>query len=253
MQFKTIIVDDEPLARHIVRTMLADDPEIAIVDEATNGNEATLSILRHKPDIVFLDIQMSEADGFQVISEVWQYHQPAVIFTTAFDQYAIRAFEVAAVDYLLKPFTEIRFRQALARTKANIAKSNDVELQALLASLEKSSKETFPKRILVKERQRQYFVAVSDIFYFEADGNYIHLFTISKKHTIHGTLGQLESQLDPTDFVRINRSNIVNLAHIKELESYFNSEFFVTMNNATRLKWTRFYRDNLDAFYSRNA
>lgn len=252
MKFNTVIVDDEPLARHIVRTMLADDPEIAIVDEATNGNEATLSILQHKPDIVFLDIQMSEADGFQVISEVWHYHQPAVIFTTAFDQYAIRAFEVAAVDYLLKPFTEVRFRQALARTKANIAKSGNGELNTLLASLGKS-KDCFPKRILVKERQRQYFVAVSDIFYFEADGNYIHLFTISKKHTIHGTLGQLETQLDPADFVRINRSNIVNLAHVKELESYFNSEFFVTMNNAARLKWTRFYKDNLDAFYSRNA
>ncbi|OJV20498.1 MAG: DNA-binding response regulator [Dyadobacter sp. 50-39] len=253
MKFKTIIVDDEPLARHIVRTMLTDDPEIEIVDEATNGNEATLSILHHKPEIVFLDIQMSEADGFQVISEVWQYHQPAVIFTTAFDQYAIRAFEVAAVDYLLKPFTEIRFRQALARTKANIAKASNSELQMLLASLEKTSKESFPKRILVKERQRQYFVAVNDIFYCEADGNYIHLFTATKKHTVHGTLGQMESQLDPSDFVRINRSNIVNLAHVKELESYFNSEFFVTMNNAARLKWTRFYRDNLDAFYSRGS
>ncbi|WP_128548486.1 LytR/AlgR family response regulator transcription factor [Larkinella soli] len=250
--WKALIVDDEALARLIVRTMLQTEPDMVIIGEAANGTDATLKILQQKPDVVFLDIQMAEADGFEVLREIWPYHRPAVVFTTAYDRYAIRAFEVSAVDYLLKPFTEIRFQQALARVRRDLLTSQRPGLDTLVQSLPAADSPAYLKRILVKDKRKQCFVRLDEVFYLDATGNYITLHTKTRDFLIHESLSRLETRLDPNDFVRINRSYIINLNYVQEIENYFNGEFHVTLTNGVRLKWSRFYRDNIKAFYARN-
>jgi two-component system LytT family response regulator len=252
MSYRALVIDDEQLSRRIICTFLRDEPAIEVVGEASNGPEAVLQILQLRPDLVFLDVQMPELDGFEVLREIWPYHQPFIVFTTAFDQYALRAFEVSATDYLLKPFDRRRFQQAAERVKQHLAERSNAQsshsLQALLAEVGPPTP-AFLQRILVKEQRRLFFVKAADILYFEADRNYIEVHTTTKIHLIYQPLTQLEAQLAPLDFTRINRSCIVGLNHIAELETYFNGEYLVKMNNGETLKWTRNYRDNLAAFH----
>jgi two-component system LytT family response regulator len=252
MSYRALVIDDEQISRRIINTFLRDEPAIEVVGEAANGSEAVLQILQLRPDLVFLDVQMPELDGFEVLREIWPYHQPFVVFTTAFDQYALRAFEASATDYLLKPFDRLRFQQAVERVKQHLAARSSTEssrtLQALLAEVG-PPKAAFLQRILVREQRRLFFVKTADILYFEADRNYISLHTASKTHLIYQSLTQLEPQLAPLNFTRINRSCIVGLNHVAELETYFNGEYLVKMNNGETLKWTRNYRDNLAAFH----
>ncbi|AIZ65469.1 LytTR family transcriptional regulator (plasmid) [Hymenobacter sp. DG25B] len=251
MSYRALIVDDEQISRRIIHTFLRDEPAIEVVGEAANGTEAVLQILQLRPDLVFLDVQMPELDGFEVLREVWPYHQPFVVFTTAFDQYALRAFEVSATDYLLKPFDRLRFQQALDRVKqhlaARISAASTQALQALLTEVDPPAP-AFLQRLLVKEQRRLFFVKTADILYFEADRNYISVHTATHTHLIYQSLTQLEPQLASLDFTRINRSCIVGLNHIIELETYFNGEYLVKMANGETLKWTRNYRNNLPAF-----
>lgn len=258
--YRSLIIDDEPLARRVIRTFLQTDPTISVVDEAGNGTEAVIKILQHRPDLIFLDIQMPELDGFEVLKEIWPHYQPFVVFTTAYDQYALRAFEVNAIDYLLKPFNELRFHQALGRVQERLTQQTQPRIEALVSQLmaEQAAQPSgnYLRRILVKETGRMYLVKTEDISYLDADGNYITLHTASRdnkpeRHTIYESLTSLETKLDPADFVRINRSYIVNLNYIGTVETYFNGEYIVHMKTGQQLKWTRNYRENLKAFYAK--
>ncbi|GAB4022858.1 LytTR family DNA-binding domain-containing protein [Spirosoma migulaei] len=263
--YRSLIIDDEVLARGVIRTFLKADPSIVVVDEAGNGTEAVIKILQYRPDLIFLDIQMPELDGFEVLKEIWPHHQPFVVFTTAYDQYALKAFEVNAIDYLLKPFNEMRFHQALGRVQERLAQQTQPRIEALvnqlMADQATQPKSAYLRRILVKETGRMYFVKTNDIIYLDADGNYITLHTATssdgyvgvERHVIYDSLTSLETKLDPTDFVRIHRSYIVNLNYIDEVETYFNGDYIVKLKNGQQLKWTRNYRDNLKAFYSKSA
>lgn len=259
--YRSLIIDDELLARGVIRTFLQNDPYLTVIDEAANGTEAVIKILQHRPDLIFLDIQMPELDGFEVLKEIWPHYQPFVVFTTAYDQYALRAFEVAAIDYLLKPFNEVRFHQALGRVQERLAQRTQPRIEAfvhqLMADQAAQPNGAYLRRILVKETGRMYFVKTEDISYLDADGNYITLHTTNRsegleRHTIYESLTSLETRLDPTDFVRINRSYIVNLNCIAELETYFNGEYIVKLKTGQQLKWTRNYRENMKAFYAKS-
>lgn len=252
MSYRALIVDDEQISRRIIHTFLRDEPAVEVVGEAANGTEAVLQILQLRPDLVFLDVQMPELDGFEVLREVWPYHQPFVVFTTAYDAYALRAFEVSATDYLLKPFDRLRFQQAVERVKKLLAQHHAAasrpELPPLLAAVAPGHP-AFLQRLLVKEQRRLFFVKTADILYFEADRNYISVHTDTHTHLIYQSLTQLETQLAPLDFTRISRSCIVGLNHVTELEAYFNGEYLVKLRNGQTLKWTRTYRDNLSSFH----
>lgn len=259
--YRSLIIDDEPLARRVIRNFLQADPSIIVIDEAINGSEAVTKILQHRPEMIFLDIQMPELDGFEVLKEIWPYHQPFVVFTTAYDQYALRAFEVNAIDYLLKPFNEVRFHQALGRAQERLTQQKQPRIEALVNQLltEQAAQPrgTYLQRILVKETGRMYLVKTEDISYLDADGNYITLHTVgdggAERHTIYESLTSLETKLDPADFVRINRSYIVNLNFIDTVETYFNGEYIVRMKGGQQLKWTRNYRESLKAFYAKSG
>lgn len=255
MTYCCLIIDDEILARDVIRTFLVGDASIRVVGEAANGTEAVIKILQHKPDIIFLDIQMPELDGFEVLKEVWPHHQPFVVFTTAYDQYALRAFEVNAIDYLLKPFDEIRFHQSLGRLKERLSQQAQPRIEELVNRLLQEQKEekegNYLQRILVKEAGRMYLVKVEDITHFGADGNYISLFTATKTYTIYESLTSLENRLDPTLMIRVSRSNIININCIVELETYFNGEYIVHLTGGHKVKWTRGYRDTIKAFLTK--
>lgn len=253
--YRSLIIDDEVLARQAIRTLLQTVPDFEVIGEAANGTEAVLKILQQKPELIFLDIQMPELDGFEVMKEIWAHHQPMVVFTTAYDQYALRAFEVNAIDYLLKPFNEIRFYQALNRAKERLTQRAQPQVDALMGQL--LHDETvrpdgaYLRRILVKETGKMSLVHTDDILYFDADGNYITVHTAEKNYLIYESLTNLETRLDPATFVRIHRSHIVNLDYIAEIETHFNGEYRVRLRTGQPLKWSRSYRDNLKAFYTR--
>lgn len=255
-KYRSLIIDDEILARQAIRTLLQTVPALEIVDEAANGTEAVLKILKYKPDLIFLDIQMPELDGFEVMKEIWSSHQPMVVFTTAYDQYALRAFEVNAIDYLLKPFNEVRFYQALSRAQERLAQQRtQPQVDALLGQLRRDEAPqpdgAYLRRILVKETGRMSLVNTDAIQYLDADGNYITLHTGQKPYLIYDSLTNLEARLNPATFVRIHRSHIVNLDYVAEIETHFNGEYIVRLTTGQQLKWSRSYRDNLKAFYTR--
>src|SRR6266404_1993231 len=246
-QIRALIVDDEPLARKFIRRMLKDDREIEIVSEAANGKEAAMMIRKHTPDIVFLDVQMPEMDGFAVFESIQAKHLPQIIFTTAYEQYAIRAFDLHALDYLLKPFDQARFRDALHHAKEHFrsARVQDGRLQvsALLESIR--NKPEYLDRVVVKSGGRITFLNTRDIHWIEADDKYVHLHTDNASPMVRQTLNAMEAQLDPKKFQRIHRSAIVNVERIKELQPLFNGEHSVVLENGTKLTLSRNYKDKL--------
>ncbi|HSE22326.1 MAG TPA: LytTR family DNA-binding domain-containing protein [Pyrinomonadaceae bacterium] len=255
-KIRTLIVDDEPLARRNLRLLLEKDPQIEILEECRNGREAVRSIEQHAPDLVFLDIQMPEMDGFDVLEQVGAERMSAVVFVTAFDQYALKAFEVHALDYLLKPYDDTRFSQALKRAKSQI-ESREINKvsKRLLALLEEreslrevgSRKPTYLKRLMVKLTNRVVLLKVEEIDWIEADGNYAKLHIGAKSHLLREKMHDLEKQLDPDKFVRIHRSIIVNLNRIKELQPHFNGDYIVVLDNGRQLRLSRSRREQLES------
>jgi len=252
----TIIIDDEPLARRNLRVLLEHDPQIEIVDECRNGHEAVKAINAHSPDLIFLDIQMPEMDGFDVLARVGPEHIQAIIFVTAFDRYALKAFEVHALDYLLKPFDDDRFRRALERAKSQIAaREIDKLSQRLLALLEdrksdrKSSSEqqTYLTRLMIKAANRMMLLKVNEIDFIEADGNYAKLHLGRKTHLLREKMSELEGRLDPAKFVRIHRSVIVNIDRIKEMQPHFNGDYIIVLDDGRQLRLSRSRREQLEA------
>jgi two-component system, LytTR family, response regulator len=244
---RTIIVDDEPLARDKVRMLLSKDPGITIVGECSNGEQAVEAISSLAPELVFLDIQMPGLDGFGVISKLDQEHLPGVVFVTAYDQYAIHAFEVHALDYLLKPFAQKRFAEALQRAKTELRKPRDgafnQQLLSLLGTLGTGSR--YLERFVIRSTGRVFFLKVADVDWIEAAGNYLNIHIGHEAHLLRETMNSLETQLDPRKFVRIHRSTLVNIERIKELSPLFHGDYVVTLTNGARLTLSRSYRDKL--------
>ena len=249
---RTLIVDDEPAARDGMRHLLAADPEIVLAGECSNGREAAAVIRETAPDLVFLDVQMPGLDGFGVLREVGVDRAPAVVFVTAFDQYALRAFDVHALDYLLKPFTDDRFRQSLERAKQLVRQGRLGDLSGKLAALldhdePAPARPRYLDRLVVKSGGKVTLLPVGEIEWIDAEGDYVRIHVGKTWHLLRETMKNLEDQLDSARFVRIHRSTIVNLEKVKELQPFFRGEYVVVLHNGTTLKLSRGYRDNLEA------
>ena len=249
---RTLIVDDEPAARDGIRHLLAANPEIVLAGECSNGREAAAAIRDTAPDLVFLDVQMPGLDGFGVLREVGVDRAPAVVFVTAFDQYALRAFDVHAIDYLLKPFTDDRFRQSLEQAKQLVRQGRLGDLSSKLAALLDHDEPAPPRpryldRLVVKSGGKVTLLPVGEIEWIDAEGDYVRIHVGKTWHLLRETMKNLEDQLDSARFVRIHRSTIVNLEKVKELQPFFRGEYVVVLHNGTTLKLSRGYRDNLEA------
>jgi two-component system LytT family response regulator len=246
-KIRALIVDDEPIAREGVRVQLLKDPMAEIAGECANGLEAVNAIQTLAPDVVFLDVQMPGIDGFEVLQAIGPDAMPAIVFVTAYDKYALQAFEVNAVDYLLKPFDTERFQRAFQRAKAQLQKQNvdaiNQQLQTLLDSIQGAKK--YLERLVVKSSGRIFFLQVGEIDWIEAADNYVSLRTGRESHLIRQTLSGLETKLDPQDFVRFRHSAIVNVRRIKELHPLFKGEYEIVLQNGTKLTSSRRYRHNI--------
>jgi two-component system, LytTR family, response regulator len=240
MSLRIIIVDDEPLARERVRTFLADEQDVEIVAECADGEEAVEKIEALRPDVLFLDVQMPRLNGFEVLEAIGPDAMPIVVFTTAHDDHAIRAFEVSAVDYLLKPFKQPRFGKALERARSQLqpAKGNATspQLNTLISQWREASGGS--PRVLVKSPDRILFLKPDEIDHIEACGNYVVLFSGKEKHIVRETMTAMEARLSSSGFMRINRSVILNLSRIKELQPLAAGEYVVILKTGARLNMT---------------
>jgi len=252
------IVDDEELARRGVRSRLATRDDVRVVAECASGREAVDAIAEYGPDLVFLDVQMPGLDGFDVIEEIGPEQMPVVIFVTAYDEHALRAFDVHALDYLLKPIDEERLHEAIDRAKTQLDQRRSStlgdRLDALLdavASGERTEAEAvgITERFVIKTGGRITFVEADAIDWVEAAGDYVRLHTSEKVHLLRETMGGMEERLDPDRFLRIHRSTIINTERLTELRPYGNSEYIVVLDDGTELKLSRTYRDALDDFF----
>lgn len=244
---RAVIVDDEPLARDAVRLALQRAGGIEVVAECGDGEAAIRAITAHEPDLVFLDVQMPGLDGFDVIERVGVARMPTVVFVTAYDEYALRAFEVHALDYVLKPFDDDRFGEALARARERLARERGGEAVRALAALlqERAAGGGYAHRLMVEDDERIRFVPVAAIGYFEADRNYVWVHTRGERHRVRATLAGLLDQLDPRSFVRVHRSTVVNVDHIKEVQPWFGGDYVAILRDGGQLKVSRRYRDQL--------
>lgn len=246
-RIRTVIADDEPLARRGMRAHLALEKDIEIVSECRNGREAVEAIATHAPDLVFLDVHMPELDGFGVVEAVGAQRMPTVIFVTAYDRYALRAFEVHALDYLLKPFESERFSRAVQRARSQIERETlddfSARLRNLLAGIDAEQK--YARRLVIKSSGRVTFLAVPEIDWIEAADNYVRIHAGEESHLLRETMNSLEDRLDPDQFVRVHRSRIVNIEKIKELQPIFRGEYEIVMRNGKRLESGRAYRDRI--------
>jgi two-component system, LytTR family, response regulator len=258
---RVLIVDDESFGRDVVRHMLRSHADVTIVGEAANGTRALEEIRAKRPDLVFLDINMPKMNGLEILAALAKENPPAIVFTTAHDEYAVQAFERCALDYLLKPFDQERFDAALSRVRRFLQGSKDADfgrrLRELLASnpagiavdgARASEREGQAlTRFVLKEASRVSFVAVESVDWLEASGNYVGLHVGTKTHLIHQALAEIERGLDPQAFLRIHRSTIVNVKRIRELQPYANGEFVVILHDGTRLKLSRSFRERANA------
>jgi two-component system LytT family response regulator len=249
MELRIVIVDDEPLARQRLHDLLAAEPEAQVVADCADVAEGVSAIRRLAPDLVLLDIQMPERDGFDLIEEIGPQQMPPVIFVTAHDAHAIRAFEVHAVDYLLKPIDRERFRTALARARTQIEQRRIGEIRRQLAELVGGGRpdpSPHAERLVVRSNGRVLFFKVDEIDWIDAAGNYVRLNTGEHSHLLRETMAGIESRLDAERFVRIHRSTIVNIDRVKELVQGPHGDFVVVLRNGKRLPLSRGYRERLE-------
>jgi two-component system LytT family response regulator len=235
-KIRTLVVDDEPVARARVLSLLRDETDIEVIGECESGPQAISAIEATSPDLVFLDIQMPEMDGLALARTLGET-MPAVVFVTAYDEYALRAFEVHALDYVLKPFSAERFKSALTHARQHLSQRRAGSPGP--APLERRD------RLVIKSSGRIHFVRVREIDWCEAAGNYVRLHVGPQTHLMRGTMAHIESQLDPKQFIRVHRSTIVNADRIQELQSSFNGEYVILLHDKTRLTLSRGYRDEL--------
>lgn len=247
MLFKALIVDDEPLARDGLRMLLAGAQDVEQIYEAKNGREAVNAIQSLRPDLVFLDVQMPEMNGFDVIREIGAEKLPIVVFVTAHDRYAIDAFEINAIDYLLKPVTKARFAQTLERARVRLSSvpsdRTNQQILSLLSTITSPSR--YVKRIAVRSTGKTAFVEVDDIDWIEAAENYVQLHTRHGDHLLHAAMNTIEQSLDEEVFLRIHRSIIVNVRRIKELQPVTHGEYLIVLQDGVRLQSSRMYNSKL--------
>ena len=244
---RVLIVDDEPLARRRLKGLLARDEEVEVVGSCGSGAEALRLTREQSPDLIFLDVQMPRMDGFEFLRALNPGKLPRIIFVTAHDQYALQAFDVYALDYLLKPFDDERFERALSRAKEQLQSHTetapDSGVQSLLEALR--SKSNRLDRVLVKTDGRAFFVRTDEIDWVEAEGKYVRLHAGRQSYLLRGGIGELELQLEPKKFLRIHRSTIVNVERIKEMRPWFHGEYEVVLLDGTLLRLSRRYRSKL--------
>ena len=259
-RIRALVVDDEPAARAAIRALLAHDPEIHVVGECADGRTALDAIRGAAPDLLFLDVQMPEMDGFTLLGQLEPGELPVVVFVTAYDQYALRAFDVHALDYLLKPFDDERFRRAVAHAKQQVRQGKlgalSERLVALLDGVGRPPAVTrngqYLKRLAIKAGGRVTILGVKDIDWIEAEGDCVKIHAGRAWHLLRETMKHLETQFDPARFVRIHRSTIVNVERIKELQPYFRGEYVVILHDGTSLKLSRGYKEHLEAALGRS-
>ena len=242
---RVLIVDDEPLARERLRTFLQDEPEVSLVGECATGKEAVAAIRKKKPHLVFLDVQMPELNGFGVLEQLGPEHCPPVIFVTAHDRFACRAFEVHAIDYLLKPFDRSRFRTALGRALRRIQAPPAGQSQQMANLLAEVRPGALSDRLAVKSGGRVLLIKLEEIDYIEAASNYVEIHVGRESHLLRETMTKLEERLPSDRFLRISRSTIVHIDRIKELQPLFHGEYSVILRDGTKLTLSRGYRDKL--------
>jgi two-component system LytT family response regulator len=246
-KIRTLIVDDEPLARERLASLLQGEADIELVGQCRDGEEAVTAIQDQTPDLVFLDVQMPQMTGFEVIEVVGTEQMPLVIFVTAYDQHALKAFQVRALDYLLKPFDRERFNESLGRARKQIERDETGDLGKRLLALVKDLRKDQPRsdRLVVKSGGRLFFLRVDEIDWVEAAGNYVRLHVGTTSHLLRETMNAIEGRLDPEKFFRIHRSRIVNMERIQELQPWLNGEYAVLLRTGTRLTLSRGYREKL--------
>jgi two-component system, LytTR family, response regulator len=255
MTIRAVIVDDEPLARRRIRSMLAGADDVEVIAECANGREAIEAIEESPPDLLFLDIQMPELDGFDVLQAIGVGQVPAVIFVTAYDQFALRAFETHALDYLMKPFDDERFEAALQRARGRIREQQGGDLDSRLRALldEVRVDRGYLQRLVVPSGHRSVFIRTEQVDWIEAERNYIRLHVGGQTYLLRENMSRIEAALDPAMFCRIHRSTIVNIDRIQAVESLLRGEYLVVLHDGTKLTSSRSYRRNLHAVMGRGS
>ena len=252
---RAAIVDDEPLARHRIRGRLAEAGDVQVIAEFANGREAIEALEESPPDLLFLDIQMPEIDGFDVLQAIGVGHVPAVIFVTAYDRFAVRAFEAHALDYLLKPFDDERFEAALQRARERIRQHHGGDLDRRMRALLEDARgdRGYLQRLVVPNGQRSVFIRTEQIDWIEAERNYVRLHVGDRAYLMRENLSRMESALDPATFCRIHRSTIVNIDRIQTVETLLRGEYLLVLHDGTKLTSGRAYRHNLHAIMGKES
>jgi two-component system, LytTR family, response regulator len=251
VSIRVLVVDDEVLAREKITGFLASEPDVEVVGECGNAKEAIRTAEQLRPDVIFLDVRIGEMDGFSVVEAIQKLELnpfPAVIFTTAYDEYALRAFDAQAFDYLLKPFTRERFQVALQRVRAMVQASKTGELAVRMASILKdiNTNQRYLDRLVFKDRGRIIFLRATEIEWIEAEGNYVRIHAGRESHLLRETISNLEASLNPELFLRIHRSTIVNVRYVKEMQAWSTEgESIVIMRDGTQLTLSRGYRSKI--------
>ena len=257
MSLRVIVADDEPIGRQRLVRLLQAEPETEVVAACADGEQAVEAIREHAPDVVLLDIQMPHLDGFEVVAALGDAHQPAVIFVTAHDQYALRAFEVHAFDYLLKPVDQDRLREAMGRAVGPGVRapqgSATRRILTLLEELNSRERLRGRDRLVVRTPERAFFLRCETIDWIEAAGKFVHLHVGRAMHALRESMAELEQELDPARFLRISRSVIVNIDRIQEVQPWFQGDYVLILTDGTRLTSTRGYRDNMRRLLGRSA
>lgn len=248
-RFKVLIVDDESLSRRRIRRLMAFEPDCEVAGESANGVEAVEALERERPDIVFLDVQMPDMNGFEVVQALEKW-RPLIIFTSAYDEYALRAFDVHAFDYLMKPFDRKRFRDSVQRAREHLTqqRSGGIADERLVAMFENiAAGKKAPDRVAVRNNGRVVFLKLSEIDWIEASDNYVCLHCGRETHVLRETMSELETRLDSARFIRVHRSAIVNIDRIRELQPWFRGDYRVILNDGTELTLTKSHREKLES------
>ena len=253
-RIRAVIADDEPAGRRAIHLLLSKDPEIEIVGQARSGEETVHTILKSQPDLLFLDVQMPEIDGFEVLQAIGVGRVPAVVFVTAYDQFALRAFEAHALDYLLKPYDDERFAAALQRARERIRQhqQGDVDRRLLALLKEARGDRGYVQRLVVPSGQRSVFIRAEQIDWIEAERNYVRLHVGGQSYLLRENVSRIAASLDPAAFCQIHRSTIVNIDRIQAVESLSNAEYLIVLHDGTKLSSGRKYRGNLHALMGKD-
>ncbi|HKG58483.1 MAG TPA: LytTR family DNA-binding domain-containing protein [Pyrinomonadaceae bacterium] len=248
-KIKALIVDDEPLARDRIRELLKDHPDVEVIAQARNGREAIDSVANYNPDLVFLDIQMPDLDGFDVLQNLDVAQLPVIIFVTAYDQHALRAFDVHAVDYLTKPFDRERFAKAVEQAKVFMKGTKEPDTARILSMLQElRAGARYLERFAIKNGETVFFVRAEEVDAIEAQGNYVRLSLANSSHLLRDTLNNVESQINPRMFIRIHRRTIVNIDRIKEVQTWARGEYRVVLSTGAHYTLSRGYRQHFEKF-----